>query len=251
MPQSGRGNRRTSDSSSKTNRIHRTIMRFDRQCLNYLMGETNPDPKSPQSGLPQITIVITFAAPQSRTFRRKSHTRNDQQINRLRRTKRTKRTALTRWRWRRSLNRIDRSHPASVRISCNDRFLDTERTTNQCIRTIIVKPHRISFDPRHDDPFRTTPATQRFGSRRFVGQCAETGHTPCPSECRKRLHLSEYPLRSRSLFLRRQLPVPAPHRSSQFVFRHKIAPFPKKSETGYCYSANNGYICIANGFFHN
>ena len=86
---------------------------------------------------------------------------------------------------------------------------------------------------------------QRGTGLRLVGQRAEKRRAAGRRKSGQTLHPAEDAFRRRVTLFGREREVPFFHRSAQFFLGHKIPPFrPKIPARFYCYSANNGYLCV-------
>lgn len=192
-------------------------MRLDGQLPDQLMRIADAGFHTPETGLRQIFVIISAAAAHTRSGGGKSHSRNDDEVD---------------------VRRIAR--PFRSR-----RLGDSESAPAQLSGHIVVKPHRIALDPRHDDALCGAPPRQRRTGLRLVGQRAEKRRAAGLRKSGQTLHPAEDTLRRRGTLFGREREVPFFHRSAQFFLGHKIPPFrPKIPARFYCYSANNGYLCV-------
>ena len=172
---------------------------------------------APETRLRQVFVVISPATAHTRSGGGKSHSRNDDEVD---------------------FRRI-------ARPLRNRRLGDSESAPAKFSGRIVVKPHRIALDPRHDDALRGAPPRQRGTGLWLVGQRAEKRRAAGRRKSGQTLHPAEDAFRRRVTLFGREREVPFFHRSAQFFLGHKIPPFrPKIPARFYCYSANNGYLCV-------
>ena len=140
--------------SARDHPVHHHIIGRNRQFINHLTSEPDPDSVySFRTGLRQVTVVIPSAAPQSQPGQRKGPPRHQHCIYPLRRHLR-----------------------GAVRLD------DSETPRPHPRRIILEKTHPITLDNRQNYELVPPPTIHEPPDRHLVPQRHETGRNPRPGK---------------------------------------------------------------------